>query len=99
MASLLKTDQAKVVVLFYADAKAMFEGATPFEDYGPMDLQVLVDDGAYLLVTRSDLPEEHGALVVRALLEEGVGLGLSVPDGEVFGMGVHSGALEVVSDH
>ena len=74
MASLLKTDQAKVAVLSHADAKAMFEGNAPFEDYGPMDLQVLVDDGAYLLVTRADLPEDHGFLVVSALLEEVVGM-------------------------
>ncbi|MFK7997769.1 MAG: hypothetical protein AB8B87_26820, partial [Granulosicoccus sp.] len=38
MASLLKTDQAKVAVLSYADAKAMFEGTAPFEEYGPVEL-------------------------------------------------------------
>lgn len=99
MASLLKTDQAKVAVLSYADAKAMFEGATPFEDYGPMDLQVLLDDGAYLLVTRSDLPEAHGALVVSALLEEGVELGLTVPVEGAFGLGAHVGALNAFKEH
>ena len=99
MASLLKTDQAKVAVLSYADAKAMIEGAPPFEDYGPMDLQVLLDDGAYLLVTRSDLPEEHGALVVGALLEEGVGLGLTVPIDGAVGLEAHVGALNALKEH
>ena len=97
MASLLKTDQAKVAVLSYADAKAMFEGAPPFEDYGPMDLQVLVDDGAYLLVTRSDLPEDHGLLVVDTLLDEGAGL--VVPVKGMFGMAAHVGALAAMKDH
>ena len=99
MASLLKTDQAKVAVLSYADAKAMFEGTAPFEEYGPLELKVLVDDGAYLLVTRADLPENHGYMVVNTLLEKGVGLNLSVPVEGIYGMAAHSGARAAVGDH
>ncbi|MFK7992818.1 MAG: hypothetical protein AB8B87_01690 [Granulosicoccus sp.] len=99
MASLLKTDQAKVAVLSYADAKAMFEGTPPFEEYGPVKLQVLLDDGAYLLVTRADLPENHGRLVVSTLLDKGAELNLSVPMAEVYGMDIHSGARAVMNDH
>ena len=99
MASLLKTDQAKIAVLSHADAKAMFEGAAPFDDYGPMDLQVLLDDGAYLLVTRADLPENHGFLVVSTLLEKGADLNLSVPIEGVFGMDAHSGARAALKEH
>ena len=95
----LLTDQAKVAVLSHADAKAMSEGAAPFEDYGPMDLQVLLDDGAYLLVTRADLPENHGFLVVSTLLEKGTGLNLSVPVDGVDGMVAHSGARAALDDH
>lgn len=99
MASLLKTDQAKVAVLSYADAKAMVEGTTPFEEYGPVDLQVLVDDGAYLLVTRADLPESHGFLVVSTLLDKDAGLDLSVPPGGVDGINLHPGAQAAIGDH
>lgn len=99
MASLLKTDQAKVAVLSYADAKAMFEGVAPFEDYGPLELQVLVDDGAYLLVSRADLPENHGFMVVSTLLEKGVDLNLSVPLEGLYGMDAHSGARAALDDH
>lgn len=99
MASLLKTDQAKVAVLSYADAKAMFEGAAPFEEYGPVELQLLLDDGAYLLVTRADLPENHGLLVVSTLLEKGAGLNLSVPVAGMHGMDAHSGARTALDDH
>lgn len=99
MASLLKTDQAKVAVLSHADARAMSEGAAPFEEYGPVELQVLVDNGSYLLVSRADLPENHGLLVVSTLLEEGAGLDLFVPLQGVYGMVTHPGALAALDDH
>lgn len=99
VASLLKTDQAKVAVLSYEDAKAMFQGDGRFNDYAPMPLQVLLDNGAYLLVSRIDLPEEHGLLVVSTLLEYGGNLNLTVPEDGLFGMQTHPGALLVESSH
>lgn len=93
IASLLKTDQAKVAVLSYTDAKAMSEGAGQFEEFGPLPLQLLVDDGSYLLVTRSDLPEEHGFMVVSTLMEDKDKYNLSVPVDGLFGMPVHPGAF------
>lgn len=92
VASLLKTDQAKVAVLSYDQAKSMLNGTTPFEDYGPMPLQVLLGNGAYLLVARSDLPKQHGYLVVATLLEQAEALNVSVPTESVVGMEVHPGA-------
>ncbi|MFK8083413.1 MAG: hypothetical protein AB8B97_24295 [Granulosicoccus sp.] len=99
MASLLKTDQAKVAVLSSGDAKAMFEGTAPFEEFGPIKLQVLLTDGAYLLVTRADLPESHGFLMVSTLLDEETGLNLAVPDTGIHGMKVHAGALAALDEH
>ena len=97
IASLLKTDQAKVAVLSYEQAQAMFTGTSPFEEFGPLPLQVLLDNGEYLLVTRDDLPKEHGFLVVEALLDQADRLLLSVPETGPFGMQIHPGALEVVA--
>jgi len=99
VASLLKTDQAKVAVLSYEQAQSMFNGHAPFEEFGPIALQVLLDNGAYLLVTRDDLPKEHGFLVVETLLQQATKLQLSVPENELFGMQVHPGAQEVLADH
>jgi len=92
VASLLKTDQAKVAVLSHDQAKSMFNGTDPFEDYGPMPLQVLLDNGNYLLVARDDLPKDHGFLVVEALLEQAE-LKLTVPTDGIAGIKVHPGAL------
>lgn len=92
VASLLKTDQAKVAALSYEQAKSMLNGLAPFEDFGPMPLELLVDNGAYLLVTRSDLPKDHGYLMVVTLLEQAARLNLSVPSEGPFGMEVHPGA-------
>lgn len=92
VASLLKTDQAKLAVLSHDQANAMFNAWPPFEDFAPMPLQVLVDDGKYLLVTREDLPLEHGYVLVATLLEQADALKLAVPVTEIFGMTVHPGA-------
>jgi hypothetical protein len=92
IASLLKTDQSKLAILSYADAKAMFSGAEPFAEYQPLPLELLLDSGSHLLVTRADLPLHHGYLIAAALMEEAVTLRISVPVEGRFGMPLHSGA-------
>lgn len=92
VASLLKTDQAKLAVLSYTDAKDMTEGTGQFEEFGPLPLQLLVDDGVYVLVSRPDLPEDHGFMVVSTLLEEREKFDLTVPTNSMFGIPVHAGA-------
>lgn len=92
VASLLKTDQAKLAVLSYADARDMFEARPPFEDFRPMPLQVMLDNGSHVMVTREDLPLHHAYAIVIALLEEASALHLKVPLDGKFGMLVHPGA-------
>lgn len=92
VASLLKTDQAKLAVLSHADARAMVEAANPFEEYAPMPLHVMLDNGRHLLVARDNLPLHHGYAITAALLEERKGLGISVPLEGRFGLPVHAGA-------
>jgi hypothetical protein len=92
VASLLKTDQAKLAVLSHDQADALFNAKSPFEDYAPMPMQVLVDDGAYVLLARDDLPLEHGYVLVATLLEQADALHVSVPLKGMFGMSVHLGA-------
>lgn len=97
VASLLKTDQAKLAVLSYSEAKAMLDGAAPFEDFGPMPIQLLVDNGSHLLVARSDLPLEHGYLLVATLLEQATELHLSVPMQGKLGLTLHPGGHAAAS--
>lgn len=91
IAALLKTNQSKLAVLSYMHARLMFTGEPPFEDYKPMPLEVLVDNGKYLLVTRSDLPLHHGFLITTTLMSE-ERLHLIDPGKGRFGMPVHPGA-------
>lgn len=93
IASLLKTDQAKLAILSNADAEALFNARPPFEDYAPMPLQLLLDGGTHLLVTRSDLPLHHAFLITATLLGEAPTPGLVVPAQGRFGMAAHAGAL------
>jgi len=92
VASLLKTDQAKLAVLSYEQANAMFLGEPPFNGFTPMPLQVLVDNGEYLLVTRDDLPLEHGFLLATTLMENSQSPKITVPLDGMFGMSIHPGA-------
>jgi hypothetical protein len=92
VASLLKTDQAKLAILSYADAQAMLSGATEFEEYAPMPLQLMLDNGKHLLVARENLPLHHAFVITATLLEEAKSLGLAVPLEGRFGMSVHPGA-------
>jgi hypothetical protein len=92
MASLLKTDQVKIAVLSYQHAQQMFTGEPPFEEYAPLQLDILVDNGKYLLVTLPNLPLYHGYLVTTALMEAADKLQLINPGQGRFGMAVHAGA-------
>jgi hypothetical protein len=92
IASLLKTNQSKFAVLSYLHARLMFTGAPPFEDYSPLELEVLIDNGKYLLVCRSDVPLHHAYFVTAALMEEAKKLHLVKPTQGKFGMPVHAGA-------
>ncbi len=92
VAALLKTNQSKLAVMSYMHARLMFTGSAPFEEYAPMPLEVLVDDGKYLLVTRPDLPLHHGFLIAATLMGEAEKLHLQNPGKGKFGMRVHAGA-------
>lgn len=92
IAALLKTNQSKLAVLSYMHARMMFTGEPPFQDYAPMPLEVLVDDGKYLLVARSDLPLHHGFLITATLMSEAEKLHLIDPGKGRFGMQLHAGA-------
>jgi hypothetical protein len=91
-ASLLKTNQAKLAVLSYAHAEQMVSGVEPFAEFAPMELEILVDNGKHLLVTRNDLPLYHGYLVTMALMESADALKLLKPTPTRFGMALHAGA-------
>ena len=77
----------------------MLNGTSPFEEIGPVALQVLMDNGRYLLVSRDDLPKEHGYLLVATLMDQADILELSVPAEGPFGMQVHPGAIMAATEH
>lgn len=92
VAALLKTNQSKLAVLSYMHARLMFTGSAPFEEYAPMPLEILVDDGKFLLVTWPDLPLHHGFLITATLMSEASKLHLQNSGKGKFGMQLHAGA-------
>jgi hypothetical protein len=76
----------------YEDAQLIAGALPPYEDFAPMPLQVLLDNGSHLLVARENLPLHHAYAIVSALLEESERLGLTVPLDGTLGITVHPGA-------
>lgn len=93
IASLIATRQAEVGVVSRSNALAMARGSAPFDQIGPIDLRVVVQNDAYQLVCRDDFPRPHGYLVAEALMGNGNDLGLSIPTGRESDIPAHSGAL------
>ena len=94
-ASLLKTNQVKLAVMSYQDAQLLSSGQPPFAAFAPLEMEILIDNGKYLLLTRPDLPLYHGYLVTTALMESAAQLQLINPGQGRFGVGVHAGARAV----
>ncbi len=92
VASLLKTDQARLAVMSHDDARQIAAGMPPFEDYAPMPLQVVLGNATHVLVARENLPLHHAYAIAAALLEDNSRLGLAVPLDGLDGMRVHPGA-------
>ena len=79
IASLISTRQVAVGVVSRSNALAMYRGEKPFQQYGSIPLRVLVQNDVYRLVCRDDFLPQHGFLLTQALMENGGGLGLSIP--------------------
>lgn len=92
VASLLKTDQARLAVLSHDDARLLASAQPPYEDFAPMPLQVLLANPSHVLAVRENMPVHHGFAIAAALLEEADRLGLSVPLDGMHGMKLHPGA-------
>lgn len=95
MASLLKTDQARLAVLSHEDVRLFAASLPPYEDFAPMPLQVLLNNATHALVARDNLPLHHAFAITSALLEDRDRLGLSVPLDGLHGMALHPGARAV----
>lgn len=69
MASLLTTGQLDVALLPRRQAVALAHGDPPFTDYGPIELRTLYVNGDFLLVCRTDFPDQHAYLVTKTLVQ------------------------------
>ena len=67
IASLISSKQLDVALMSPSDAVALAAGLPPFEDYGPVDLRILVTVAGFLLVCRQDFPARHAYAVTRTL--------------------------------
>jgi len=71
VASLIGTKQLDIAVLRRGDARAMGDGAPPFESFGGMPLRVVAYFGDHVLVSRDDFPAIHAYRVAAALADAG----------------------------
>ena len=94
VASLIGTKQLDIAVLRRDDARAMRDGAPPFESFGGVPLRVVADFGGHVLVSRDDFPAIHAYRVAAALAGggEGVSVTAAAAAGDGPSLPVHDGA-------
>lgn len=91
LASIFKTDQSRLAVLSSDMASRMSAGDAPFAEFAPVPMTLLLDDGQYLLIARTNLPNEHAFVLTQALLET-ASMAWRKPTLTRFGIPVHPGA-------
>jgi hypothetical protein len=97
LASLISTDQLKVLLISDKHLVAMAEGTGPFKAFGPIEIARLFDFDELVLISRADFPASHAWIVVRAFLDNMEASGGTPPrpgDGKV---PIHPGALAAVN--
>jgi hypothetical protein len=67
IASLISSKQMELALMRPGDAAALRAGAAPYEDYGPVPLNVLMAVDSFLLVCRDDFAPLHAWLIAEAL--------------------------------
>jgi TRAP-type uncharacterized transport system substrate-binding protein len=70
VASLISSKQMDVALMHHNDAADLRAGASPYADYGPAPLHMIVAIGDYQLVCRDDFPARHAWLIAEALSED-----------------------------
>ena len=94
LASLLSTEQLKVLLLPAGRVRAISRGEEEFADLGPVAIRVLYSFGDHLLVARADFPDHHAWLVTRTLAEHGEAVpGARRPATVESGIPAHPGTL------
>ncbi|MSQ60343.1 MAG: hypothetical protein EXR36_12055 [Betaproteobacteria bacterium] len=91
LASLLTTKQTELAVMAKERSAALYKGETPYQDFGPSPLRVIVQTDRYRLVCRDDFPVHHAYLLCEALMEEKEVQGFSVLGDSV--IPAHPGAM------
>jgi len=71
---------SNLAVVAYDLALKIYRGDPPFQQLGPVDLRVLVENYKYQLVCLADFPRDKAFLVTEALMQDPEPLKLTVPD-------------------
>jgi hypothetical protein len=74
IASLISSKQMELALMRPDDAAALRAGTAPYEDYGPVPLNVLMAMDDFLLVCREDFAPLHAWLIAEALSRKDSGI-------------------------
>jgi len=80
LAGVMAAKQAGLAVIAYDIALEMYRGSAPFNDAGPLELRVLVENYKYQVLCRADFERDRAYLVAEALMKDPEPLKLTVPD-------------------
>jgi len=80
LAGAITRGHSDLAVVAYDLALKMYRGAAPFQQFGPIELRVLVENYKYQVVCLADFPRDKAFLVTEALMQDPEPLKLNVPD-------------------
>ncbi len=94
LASLISTDQLKLVLACSATALELYRGTGRFAAYGGIPLRILAKFDKFLLLSRADFPKQHAWIIAHALLDAPKRFpGVTIPPPETATPPLHAGVL------
>ena len=80
IASALSKGKSGLAIMAYDIALEMYQGAAPFQKFGPIELRVLVENYKFQVLCLADFEHGQAYLVTQALMGDPEPLKLTVPD-------------------
>ena len=95
LGSLFSTNQLQFILVSMSDVIDIANGEGDFSEFGPVELGIVYQFGAHLLVARTDVPGNHTWLITRTLMDFGSSIPGATTPGEK-SIALHSGTRTAI---
>ena len=81
LGSLFSTNQLQFILVSVSDVTDIANGEGDFSEFGPVELGIIYQFGAHLLIARTEVPGNHAWLLTRTLMDYGSSIpGATTPE-------------------